>query len=146
MPNKIHRRRLNLHELVMHAMIPFFRSFILLQLRSHHFHVFHRGCLCLHYLLRANPCPMHLMAIDTTLQHVHLHREMNHHFLLRTHHHLRFFLNRWTRSYLRHLPVQSLTGERLTHQFTKRAYRKGAVLRTISRMQELVCMLSYIYM
>ena len=53
--------------------------------------------------------PHALMATDTTLLHVHLHREMNHHCLLRTHHHLRFFLNRWSRSYLWCLPVQSLT-------------------------------------
>ena len=31
--------------------IPCFRSFILLPLRSHRFHIFHRGCLW-----RANPC------------------------------------------------------------------------------------------
>ena len=36
-------------------MTPCFRSFILLQLWSHSFHIFHRGCLCLHYLLRSNP-------------------------------------------------------------------------------------------
>ena len=68
MPNKIHHhhRRLNLHEIDMHAMIPCFRSFILKQkellrisimnlinlIRSHRFRIFH------HYLLRANP--MHI--------------------------------------------------------------------------------------
>ena len=43
--------------------------------------------------------PHVMMAIDTTL--VHLHWEMNHH--------LRLFLNRWSRSCLWRLPVQSLT-------------------------------------
>ena len=69
--NKIHhrRRQLNLHEPVMRAMIPCFRSFILLQqekllrisimnlinlIRSRRFHISHRGCQCLHYLLLAN--------------------------------------------------------------------------------------------
>ena len=36
-------------------MTPCFRSFILFQLWSHSFQIFHRGCLCLHYLLRPNP-------------------------------------------------------------------------------------------
>ena len=114
MPNKIHRhrRRLNLHELVMHAMIPFFRSFIFLQLRSHHFQVFHRGCLCLHYLLRANP--MHWLR--STLHYYMYPSRMNHHCLLWTHHH----------PLLEQIePMLSLTftctvadcGERLTHQF-----------------------------
>ena len=62
MPNKIHQRhnQLNLHDLVIHAMILCFRPFILLQheellrisinlIRSH------RDCLYLHYLLCANP-------------------------------------------------------------------------------------------
>jgi FYVE/RhoGEF/PH domain-containing protein 5/6 len=70
--NKIHHHhRLNLREPVMHVMIPFSRSFILLHqeekllrisimnlinlIRSHRFHIFHLGCLCLHYLFHANP-------------------------------------------------------------------------------------------
>ena len=42
---------------------------------------------------------------DTTLLHVQLYRN---HCLLRTHHHLGLFLNRWSRSFFWHLPVRSL--------------------------------------
>ena len=55
LPNKIHHTRLQLNpqELVMHPMIPWIMNLINL-IQSHRFHIFHRGCLCLHYLLHEN--------------------------------------------------------------------------------------------
>ena len=65
-PNKIHQP--NLREPVMRVMIPSFPSSTFLhqkflrisitnlirQIRSRRFHIFHRGCLCLHYPFNAN--------------------------------------------------------------------------------------------
>ena len=103
-------------------MTPCFRSFILLQLWSHFFHIFHRGC---HYLLRPNPMhwwrsTRHYTATCTTLS-----KSLS---TTNTSSSRTLFEQMESKFFLTFTCTVADCGELLTLQFTKQAYRKGVVL------------------